>query len=220
MIIRTSILVLTAAAMASTTHAYFSGASFFSQAPSSQLGPVTNNLTITDTATGFVVSGTVSISVPAGYHPGTLLSFVVDRPLDPSWGTGSFWTDTVLDGFCAPPSIGTFAPTSGAVRSEVTSYPVASLSQIPITLTNGAATWSNLTNSSPVFTYTSGGVNYLRQRFDVDGVQTAGPGGTWLIDVPITTTLHTVPEPTTIATLTLGMGALLLQRKRHRRSRG
>lgn len=216
---RASLIVLAVATMVTNAHAYFSGSSFFSQVPTSQLGTVTNNLTITDTATGFVVSGTVSIAVPSGFQTGTLLSYTVDRPLDPAWGTGAFWTTTVLDGFCSPPGGGTYGNTGGAVRSHVTSYPTLSASQIPIALTAGAATWNNLTNSSGLFTYTSGGVNYLRQRFDLDGIQNSGTGGTWLIDVPVTTSLNAVPEPTTMAAFGLGVGALLKKRRKAARSR-
>jgi len=207
-----------AAALATQAHSYFSGPSFFSQLPFSQLGVVTNNLTLTDTANGFVVSGTVTIAVPAGSHTGTLLSYVVDRPLDPAWGTGTFSTTTVLDGFSAPPSLGTFGNTFGSVRSHVTSYPATSLSQIPMALVAGAATWNNLTNTSPLFAYTSGSGTFLRQRFDLDGIQSAGPGGTWTIDVPVTTSLNAVPEPATMAAFAFGFGALLKQRRRARRA--
>ena len=216
--LRASLIVLAAAVTATNAHAYFSGPSFFSEAPGSQIGSVTNNLTITDTATGFVVSGTVSIAVAAGSHSGTLLSYTVDRPLDPAWGTGAFWTTTVLDGFCTPPGGGTYGNTFGAVRSHVTSFPTLSASQIPISLIAGAATWNNLTNSSGMFTYTSGGVNFLRQRFDLDGIQSSGTGGTWLIDVPVTTSLNAVPEPATIVAIAFGVGALLNQRRKASRA--
>src|SRR5690606_3893257 len=115
---------------------------------------------------------------------GTLASWTIDRPLDPTFGSAPFSTTTILDGYSLPPA-GVFQNTSGYVSSEVTSYPGPSTSTIPISLPAGAATWSSISVTSTTFPYTSAGVNFLRQHFEVDGVQSAGPGGIWVIDVPV-----------------------------------
>ena len=190
--------------------ALFLSPSSFSTAPFTQLGGLTNNLTLTDNPNGFVVSGQIIIAVPATSQPisGTLVSWVVDRPLDPTYGTGSLITTTILDGFSQPPP-GLAGNTSGFVQSSFTNFPVTSLSQIPISLPLGIAVWNNITVNSSTFAYTSGGVNYLRQQFDVDGIYQSGPGGNWVVDVPVTTIATVVPEPSSIALGGLGMAALL-----------
>lgn len=200
--------------------ALFSGPSAFSQAPFTQLGPLTNNLVLTDNANGFIVTGQVIIAVPPTSTPiaGTLVSWEVDRPLDATFGTSNLFTTTVLDGFSQPP-VGLVGTTSGFVASSFTNYPVQSLSQIPISLPNGAATWNNIIVNSSVFTYTSGGVNFLHQRFDVDGVYLAGPGGNWIVDVPVSTFAFeaiAVPEPSTIALLSLGIVGVAIKARRRR----
>jgi len=196
--------------------ALFSGPSGFTNLPTSQLGAVTNNLVLTDTATGFVVSGQVLISVPAGSVAGTLATWTVDRPLDSSYGTSSMITTTELDGFSQPP-IGAFGTTSGVVASTFTNFPNLSYSSIPMLLTGGAATWTKLSVSSAPFVYTSGGVNFLHQVFQLDGVQLAGPGGTWIVDVPVTTTATVVPEPSTLVLGAAGFLGLLGWRQSRRR---
>jgi hypothetical protein len=195
--------------------ALFSGPSFFSSAPFSQIGPVTNNLVLTDSLTGFVVSGQLLVNTPPGNVGGVLAQWTVDRPLDPTFGSGPAMTTTVLDGFVLPP-VGAFQPTTGNVQSFFTNFQLPSTSLIPITLTNGAATWNNIVVNSTSFPYSSGGTNYLRQQFFVDGVQLAGPGGTWTIDVPITTeiTLLFAPEPGSGLLLLAGLGCLALRSRR------
>ena len=191
----------------------FSGGAFFSSPAFTQLGPIVNNtLTIINTPTGFVVNGQVDINVPPGSVGGTLLSYVVDRPLNPTYGSNTLSTTTQLTGFSQPP-IGVFGPTSGSVKSEFTNFVGPSTSSIPITLVNGAATWTSLTSNSGPFLYSSGGVNFLRQRFDLDGVQQAGPGGIWTVDVPVTTTAQ-VPEPTALALGALALGGTAIWRRR------
>lgn len=176
----------------------FLGAAAFSSGPTSQLGSVTNNLVVTNTANGFTVSGQViiTINVAPPTNAGTLVQWTVDRPLDPAY-TGPFTlsTTTVLNGFSAPP-VGVFQPTSGQVSSEFTNVGAASQSQIPMTLVNGldSPPWNNLTSTSSTFLYAPSAGN-LRQSFVLDGVYLAGPGGTWTIDVPVTTFATSVPEP-------------------------
>lgn len=193
----------------------FSGGAFFSTLPSTQLGPMTHTLTITNTAGGFFVAGVATINVPPTGAAGTLLSYIVDRPLNPAYGTNTLTTTTVLDGFSQPP-VGAVGNTSGYVNSEFTNFPGASQSIIPITLPGGTATWVLLSNTSAPFVYTSGGTNYLRQRFDLDGVYQGGPGGAWLVDIPAWTTANAIPEPATAALAGLGLGVLVLSRWRQR----
>lgn len=181
----------------------FSGPSGFSQTPISQLGPLVNNLTLTDTANGFVVAGQVIVNVPPGPAGGVLVSWTVDRPLNPAYGTSLMTTTTILDGFVQPP-IGIFQPTAGSALSEFTNYSGTSSSWIPITLVNGATIWPTLSVTSSTFSYTSGGANFLRQRFDLDGVQINGPGGVWIVDVPATTFATAVPEPSSLALAAAG----------------
>ncbi len=189
--------------------ALFSGPSSITTAPFSQLGPVTNNLVLTDNANGFVVSGQVIVSVPATSTPitGVLAAWEVDRPLDPTFGSATAFTSTVLSGYSAPP-LGILGTTSGLVESHFTNFPNPSISMIPISLVNGAATWTNITVNSSSFAYTSGGTNFLHQRFQVDGIYLSGPGGAWVVDVPVTTIATLVPEPSSTVLAGLALAGL------------
>lgn len=192
--------------------ALFSGPAAFTTAPWSQMGPVTNNLVLTNTPTGFVVSGQAIINVGSPSN-GILVEWIVERPLDPSYaGPFNLQTTTILDGFSAPPA-GTFGPTSGIAKSEFTSHPT-SLSSISVGLVNGldSPLWTPpLTATSPVFLYTPAVGLVLRQHFFVDGVVLSGPGGNWVIDVPlksqVTSSPSAVPEPSSC--LLAGSGILL-----------
>lgn len=195
-----------------TSHAaLFSGPAAFTTSPWSQMGTVTNNLVITNTPTGFVVSGQAIVNVGSPSN-GLLVEWIVDRPLDPLYG-GPFnlQTTTILSGFSAPPP-GTFSPTSGIAKSEFTSHPT-SLSTLPVGLVNGldSPLWTSLTATSPVFVYTPAVGLVLRQHFWVDGVVLSGPGGNWTIDVPlksqVTSSPSAVPEPSSC--LLAGSGILL-----------
>jgi hypothetical protein len=180
--------------------ALFLGPATFTTAPTSQMGTVTNNLTITNTPNGFVVTGQAIINL-AGPAQGLLVDWVVERPLDPLYaGPFNLQTTTILDGFSSPP-IGTFNSTAGVARSEFTSHP-GSQSSIPVYLVNGVDTppWSPaITVTSPTFTYTPGVGLTLMQHFFVDAVYTSGPGGNWVIDVPLSSRAFavqgTIPEP-------------------------
>jgi len=207
-------LLICAASVAPVAQAaLFSGNAFFSTAPMSQLGPVSGSLTITNLAVGFDVSGQLIVTTPAGFVTGTLIFWVVDRPLDSTYGSGFMNTTTNLVGFSAPPTVGVFGNTSGVSQSFFTNFPGPSTSTIPLSLTNGAATWNTSATSSTWF-YTSGGTNYLRQRFDLDGIQFSGPGGQWIIDMPLTTTVNIIPEPATFAAVGTGLVGLFLRRRR------
>lgn len=196
----------------STCHAaLFSGPSSFTAGPVTQLGALTNNLTLTDNANGFVVSGQVIINVSPSPIAGTLVSWTVDRPLDATYGSASLMTTTILDGFSQPP-IGAVGTTNGLVDSYFTNFPVSSLSLIPVSLPAGAATWNNLVVNSSTFSYTSGGANFLRQQFFLDGIYNGGPGGNWIVDVPVATFAFVVPEPPTAVLLGLGFAVAVLWR--------
>lgn len=198
--------------ISSSQAALFSGPAAFTTTPWSQLGTVTNNLVITNTPTGFVVSGQAIVNVPT-VNTGLLVEWIVERPLDPTYG-GPFnlQTTTILDGFSVPP-IGTFNPTSGVARSEFTSHP-GSISNIPLYLVNGLdiPPWSpQITVNSPVFVYTPSAGLVLKQHFFVDGSYASGPGGNWIIDVPLESQANVaqgaVPEPSSC--LLAGSGILL-----------
>ncbi len=185
--------------------------------PTTQLGTIVNSaITITNTPTAFTVAGFVDIQVPAGAVSGTLLQFTVDRPLNAAYfpPVSTLSTTTTLTGFSAPPAGSTFGPTSGTTNTEFNLYPgvLFSKSNIPLLLTNGAAVWLSLSNTSPLFVYTTGGTQYVRQTFDLDGVILTGPGGIWTVDFPITS--EVVPEP--MSFLALGMGVLALVRRKKR----
>lgn len=179
--------------------ALFLGPPVFFSGPSSQLGTVSGNtLVLSSTANGFIVSGQVMITVSAAPPvSGILVEWIVDRPLDPTYaGPFSLNTTTVLDGFSSPP-IGMFQNTAGNVTSQFTNVGAASTSFIPMTLVNGLDNppWINLSNTSSAFTYAPS-AGTLRQHFFLDGVYSGGPGGTWTIDVPVTTFVSAaVPEP-------------------------
>jgi hypothetical protein len=209
-----------------SSFAQFSGSSFFNTAPWSQLGTVTNNLTITDTANGFIVSGQVVVNVPSTSTPisGILASWIVDRPLAWPYGPANLTTTTVLDGFSQPPP-GSAGTTSGSVMSIYTDYlgtPV-SMSSISMTLVNGvdSPAWNNLSNTSAVFSHTATPGQFLRQAFFLDGIYTIGPGGNWVIDVPVTTFVTVVPEPSSLIIAVVGIcGIIVVRRRLSRRAEG
>jgi hypothetical protein len=226
MLIRSlSIAIITAGIGTSLAEAaLFTGPATFSTAPWSQMGSVTNSLVINNTANGFVVSGQAIIAVTPG-SSGILVEWIVDRPLDPLYaGPFNLQTTTILDGFSAPP-VGTFSSTAGVARTEFTSHP-GSLSNIPLSLVNGLdiPPWTpQITVTSPTFVYTPGPGLVLRQHFFVDGVYISGPGGNWVIDVPLWSSFApdpaTIPEPSSVvlvagAALCCAAGARLRGRLR------
>lgn len=196
--------------------ALFSGGAAFVGSPTSQVGAVTNNLIITNTANGFVVSGQILINVAPGSAAGTLIEWTIERPLDPTYGFGTETTTTILTGFSAPP-IGIAGNTAGAVSSYFTSIPIPSLSQVPMNLVAGvdSPAWASLTDTTAPFPYVSGGTEYLRQTFQLDGTY-SGPGGIWVIDVPVTSEVITVPEVSSVLMSVIGLaaGGLFLRRRR------
>jgi hypothetical protein len=206
--------VLGLAAWAGSADAQFfagpPGNAFFLLPPTSSMGTVTNNLTITNFVTHFTVSGQVIVNVPAGAVSGPLVDWIIRRPLDPGWGTGTLYTATQLIGFSLPPSGGTYGNTTGAVQTYATSYPTlgpgGSISIVPMALTNGAASWGVIVGSFP-FVYTSGGTNWVEQRFSLNGDQISGAGGNWVIDVPVDSFLSSSPIPEPAGWMLFGSGA-------------
>ena len=79
-------VVIFALAAAATSHAtgpYFSGNAFFSQLPTSQMGPIVlNNLFINNGPFSITVSGQIKVQIPPGFVSGTLLEWNVDRHRD------------------------------------------------------------------------------------------------------------------------------------------
>jgi hypothetical protein len=207
----TSILL----ACACGAQAQFSGPAVWSVPATTQLGTITSNtLTLTNTPNGFVVAGQLQILVPPAGATGTLAAWAVVRPLSNPFGPLLMNTTTVLDGFSTPP--GAAGNTSGNVQTFNSDPAFAAVSQslIPMTLTAGSATWTSLSNTSANFNYTSSGPgNNLTQRFQLDGI--ALTGGTWIVDVPVWSSMTLVPEPTVITTAAaLSLTALRRQRRR------
>lgn len=199
--------------------AQFSGPAAFTVTPWSQLGGVTNNLTITNTANGFTVQGQVIVSVPAGGPlSGILVGWEVDRPVVNGYTANGIWTTTILDGYSLPPG-GGGGNTTGYTSTQFTDYlgTTTSLSLIPMTLINGMDNpqWNFLSATSTPFNHVGGVGQNLRQVFWLDGIYNGGPGGNWVIDVPVTSFITVVPEPSTYALL--GSAAICLAGWRLRR---
>jgi hypothetical protein len=202
----------------------FAGSAFFSSAPTSQLGPVTNNLIIKNTANGFTVTGQVLIACPATppTDAGVLVDWVIDRALSSSYAFSNWTTTTNLTGFSLPPP-GASGTTAGSALTEFTEPSMTSPSQslLPMTLVNGAATWASLTNTSATFSGATPAspVYYLRQHFFLDGVYQVGPGGNWVVDVPLDSFITQVPEPAASGVVALVGLSMMARRSRSARRR-
>jgi hypothetical protein len=211
-----ALFVLVASAGTSlASNNFFIGNAFFSQPPASQLGPIVfNNIVINNGPGSYTVSGQLHVQVPAGFVTGTLIEWTVDRLLDPAFSlSGNYTTVMTLSGFAQPPGGGTYGPTSGYTTTSLTSFPVVSQSIIPLTLTNGAAIWPQQTVNSSVFFYTAAsGAHYLRQSWVLDGTKLSGPGGLWIIDLPLESGI--VPEPATAWSLVTAIGIVAIRRRR------
>jgi hypothetical protein len=210
--------------VSSSAMAQFAGNAFFSMLPTSTVGIPTNNLVITNTLNGFTVAGDVTVLVPSAppAAAGFLVEWIIDRPLSPGFTFTNWTTTTNLDGFSAPP-VGIAGNTSGQVSTEFTEPGMQGPSQssLPMTLIAGAATWPTLSNTSGVFSGNTPGapIYFLRQHFWLDGVYQSGPGGNWVVDVPVDSFITQVPEPATLGVLaTLGF-ALLMRPSRVRHTR-
>jgi MYXO-CTERM domain-containing protein len=190
--------------------------------PTSTMGTVTGNtLVLTPLANGFVVSGQVFVTIPAGPSSGVLVQWSVIRRIDPAFSGSGLMTNTVLTGFSSPP-VGTFGTTSGIVTTDWrffagSGFVGGSQSSIPMTLVNGIdnPAWTGLTASSggSGFTWTAGFFPgaVMQQDFTLFGNYTSGPGGVWVIDVPVTSI--TVPAPGAAALLAAG-GLFATRRRR------
>ena len=206
-------LLLSLAVASAGAQAQFLGNAFFSMAPQSQLGPVTNNLVITNFSTHFTVSGQVLITVPAGAVAGTLVEWEILRPLDPTFPGTTLYTGTQMIGFSTPPAGGSYGNTSGAAQTRATNFAAASLSTVPLNLGNGVGNWGVIIGSLP-FVYTASAGSFVQQRLHLDGVQLSGAGGTWVVDVPLTSFLQAspVPEPASAGLFAAGAAMLLAWR--------
>lgn len=205
-------LVLTAVALATAAQAappLFIGNSFFSVPPNSQFPITLNNLALNNPVFGIFVAGQFDVFVPAGASSGTLLNYQVKRQLNPAFGSQYMNLTTWLIGWSQPPSSGSYAPTSGYVTSylEISGQHAT----IPISLTNGAANWA-INFPGPSFNYVSGTDMYLVQDFHLDASRLSGLAGFWTVELPVESRM--VPEPSTLATLSIAGLALLLRKKR------
>ncbi len=202
------------------------GAPTFTTPPTSTIGTVTSNtLVITPNPNGFVVSGQVGITMPptTSTIAGILAAWEIDYPVDPLYGFNpALFTTTTLDGFVLPP-VGVFGNTGGAVTSSIVTLPgttwPGSSSVVQMGLINGIdnPAWTPaITVSSPPFAFTSAAGMVVRQRFTLDGVYNSGPGGVWLIDVPVTTVVTAIPEPSTYAMMVIlvGVTGIVVYRRR------
>lgn len=212
------LLLIAATAVGSAAQAQFSGPPAFIAGPSSAMGTGTNALVLTPTATGFTATGTYTVNI-TGPASGVLAAWIIDRPIASGVSNPTFQTTTDLDGFSLPP--GPANTTAGFVTSFVTDTAVpgtvvaSSQSWIQLSLVNGAATWTTLSNSSPTFALVTGTSTtfVLRQSFWLDGVIN-GPTGNWVVDVPVGSTLAAaVPEPTSALLLAAGLAVLLVRRR-------
>jgi len=205
--------------LSSSAMAQFAGNAFFSTVPFSQLGPVTNNLVITNTANGFTVTGDATIfALPAPpTAAGILVEWVIDRPLSPSFTFTSWTTTTILDGFSLPPVV-TAGNTGGVVTTEFSEPGMQGPSQssLLMSLVGGSATWISLSNTSGAFSGATPATPtyFLRQRFFLDGVYLAGPGGNWVVDVPVDSFIQQLPEPAMMGVMSAFGLALIARRSR------
>ncbi|MEZ6192339.1 MAG: PEP-CTERM sorting domain-containing protein [Phycisphaerales bacterium] len=183
----------------------YAGNAFFSIAPYSQMGTVVDELTINQLQTGYNVAGQFKVTVPAGTVSGTLLHYQVKRLLNPNFGFQWMYLQQFVVGFSQPTGGGTFSPTSGYAKTylDVTGWPA----NTPLNLVNGAATW-NVNQIGNTFNYVSGTDVYLVQDFELDGSKLTGPGGTWIIDLPLSSEIIFVPEPGSAALFALGLAGL------------
>lgn len=215
--------VVSVAGFASVAHAQFAPSNppaTFWVLPTSGMGTVTNNLTLTPLPNGFVVSGQVIVNIPAGASSGILAQWSVIRRIDPAFSGSGLQTNTVLTGFSLPPA-GTFGTTSGVVTTDWRfnaggGFVGGSQSSVPMTLVNGVdvPAWTGLSATSPGggFTWTAGFFPgaVMQQDFTIFGNYTGGAGGNWVIDVPVTSV--TIPAPGAAAVL--GLGGLMAARRR------
>ena len=188
--------------------------------PTSTMGTVTNNLTLATIPNGFIVSGQVIVTIPAGASSGILAQWSVIRRIDPAFSGSGLQTSTILTGFSAPPA-GTFGTTTGIVTTDWRfnaggGFVGGSQSSIPMTLVGGvdSPAWTGLTATSPGggFTWTAGFFPgaVMQQDFTIFGNYTGGAGGAWVIHVPVTSIV--IPAPG--AAVLLGLGGLVATRRR------
>jgi hypothetical protein len=207
------LLLTVALAVSGGARAQFSGPPGFTAGPSSAMGAGANSLVLASTASGFTATGTYTVNI-TGPASDVLAAWNIDRPISSGVSNPSFQTITDLDGFSLPPGLA--LNSGGIVTTYVTDTAVPgtlvpnSQSLIQLSLVNGAATWSTLSNTSPTFALVTGAsTTYrLRQSFFLNGAIN-GPTGNWVIDVPVGSSLVAVPEPASALILAAGLLVLL-----------
>jgi hypothetical protein len=189
--------------------ALFLSSSYFNALPSTQAtgGIISNTLALSDTLTGFNVAGQVTIQVN-GPESGTLLSWEVLRPLDPSYGAAIMSNTSSLTGWINAP-IGNGTAT-GQLLTEYTLTAGSTAISAPVPDIGPGIT--NFPPPAPVtttFAYVSGGANSLRQYFEIDYNYTGAGVATYTIDFPAESITQPVPEPSTFIMLGMGLVSLL-----------
>jgi hypothetical protein len=213
----TLLTALVLATIVTTVQAQYTNPPTFTSGPSTQLSAINSGstfLTLSTSPADITVTGQFAVNVPNTPVSGTLVRWIVDRPMLSGQLLLNFATTSLLDGFSQPPP-GLIGVTGGTLRTFITDLSVPnsvignSMSTIPIWLNTGLTTWNMLSASSATFSLFTGTNYALRQVFDLDGVYLGGAGGTWVVDVPAMSSLAAVPEPGAITLLVLGLAGLM-----------
>lgn len=215
--INKNLLLAALAALSASAHAQFAGAPYFSIAPNSSVpGPFVSTLTVAPTPTGLVVSGTVSITVPAGTYAGTLLQFTAVRPMQ----TG-LWVPPMTTTITQPGTDYINNPIgNGVALGQIySSLDTAPLSNITTGLWPNSGPGFNFYNggfgysiTSAPFFYGGGAGNFLKLTYDLD-YNYSGPGGTYFFTLPTYASINTVPEPSTLFAACAGILFLFRRRR-------
>ena len=213
-----STLILATVLAAGGAQAQFAGSPYFLFGPTTGApGPVVNTLIVSPTPTGMVVTGTFSVTLPAGTYAGTLLQFTAVRPMQvPAWGP-SMTTTVTLPGtdYISNPAgnltaLGQAYSSMDTVPGSYVSTGLWPNSGPGINFYNGGFGYSV---TSPSYTYAGGAGNFLRLTYDLD-FNYSGTGGTYFFTFPLSASLNTVPEPISVIVLSAGVLAFMKRKRK------